>query len=221
MAARVLPRKRCGGDAMIIGVANYKGGVGKTTTAVHLAAYLQDVHGRVLLLDGDATCNATNCNKRGPGFPFTVAPIEAAAMLEGYAHKVIDTGQKPGLKDLLALAQYCDLLVVPSPPEGMDSDGLGQTIRALRTISKPNGEPVEFKVLFTRVPHFKSRKVARLREELKRGYVPMFATEIPRLDVFDKAATEGMLVGAVEDESAARAWAAYAAVGKELIDGHR
>ena len=42
---------------MIITVASYKGGVGKTTTAVHLAAYLQSL-GPTLLLDGDQTRNA-------------------------------------------------------------------------------------------------------------------------------------------------------------------
>ena len=43
---------------MIVTVASFKGGVGKTTTALHLAAYCQTL-APTLLVDGDLNTRAT------------------------------------------------------------------------------------------------------------------------------------------------------------------
>jgi chromosome partitioning protein len=196
---------------MILTVASFKGGVGKTTTAVHLAAYLQRKE-PTLLIDGDPNRSSSSWAKRGE-LPFKVVDErQGARYAREYEHVVIDTEARPDEEDLRALADGCDLLVIPSTPDAMSLDALTLIVKAL---GKVGGD--RYRVLLTIVPPRPSRDGEEARALIKEMGLPVFKAEIHRLVAFQKAALAGRPVYEVDDPRAERAWEDYAAVGKEIL----
>jgi len=202
---------------LIVTVTSYKGGVGKTTTAIHLAAFLQR-HAPTLLVDGDAIRSATKWSQRSgdTGLPFKVVThAQMVSHIRDYQHIIIDTEGNPSDDDFKDLASNCDLLVVPAVPESVATDGLTHTLAKLRSLGNKT-----HRVLLTMVPPKPRTEGQQLRDMLVSEGIPVFATEIPRLAAFEKAAAEGVPVyGVRDDRNAARAWEAYEAAGKEITHG--
>ncbi len=195
---------------MIITVASHKGGVGKTTTAVHLAGFLQD-HGPTLLIDGDPNRSATGWAKRGQ-LPFRVIDErQAARYARDYQHVVIDTEARPEEEDLKSLADGCDLLIIPSCPDALSLDALMQTTSALEKIGG------KFRVLLTIIPPKPSRDGEEARATLTECGLPLFTGSIRRFAAFQKAALAGVLVSAVDDPRAPLGWQDYRGVGGEVL----
>jgi chromosome partitioning protein len=196
---------------MIITVASFKGGVGKTTTAVHIAAYLQQ-KAPTLLVDGDANRSATAWAQRGE-FPFKVVDErQGVRFARDYDHVVIDTEARPDQDDLKALAGGCDLLVLPTTPDALALDALMLTLGALKSLGAE-----QYKVLLTIIPPRPSHDGDEAREMLRSSKIPTFKGNIRRLIAFQKAALAGVPVYKVSDPRAEAAWEDYKQIGKEIV----
>ncbi len=196
---------------MIITVASYKGGVGKTTTSVHLAAILQK-KAPTLLVDGDPNRSATGWLKRG-SLPFKVIDERLLARYaRDYQNIVIDTEARPSEEDMATLVEGCDLLVLPTTPDVLALEALQLTINNLQSIGAKS-----YKVLLTIVPPKPSRDGEEARQMLKKGSVPVFKSQISRLVAFQKAALEGVPVNLAKDVRAEKGWSEYLTVVKEIL----
>ncbi len=193
---------------MLITVAGFKGGIGKTTTAVHLACYFSKL-GDTLLVDGDPNRSATGWSKRG-GFPFKVVDLMQAALYSPkYEHIVIDTAARPDEAELQALADGCNLLVLPTTPDALAIDALLQTVDLLQDKIRNR-----YRILLTMV-HPKPVKMAE-QARAALSELPLFDTEIRRLIAYEKASLMGVPVYQVKDRMAKIAWSDYEQVGKEI-----
>jgi chromosome partitioning protein len=196
---------------MIWTICSFKGGVGKTTTAVHLAAGLNAI-GPTLLIDGDPNRSASGWAKRGK-LPFHVIDErQAARYARDYEHVVIDTQARPEEEDLKALAGGCDMLVIPATPDALSLDALMLTLSALESLGTAS-----YRILLTVLPPKPSRDGEEARAMLEQAGIPTLKTGIRRLAAFQKAALRGCLVNEVDDPRAMLGWEDYQMAGKELL----
>ena len=195
---------------MIVTIASFKGGVGKTTTAIYLAAYLNNIK-PTLLVDSDQNRSAITWAAHGR-LPFkVVTDVQMAKHIRSYEHIVIDTQARPTRDDLEELADSCDLLILPTTPKALDLDALLRTVDVLRTLE------ASFRVLLAMVPPPPSQAGKEAREMLRADEIPVFDAEIKRLVAFERAPLSGVIVRDYADPRAHIAWAGYEALGKEVL----
>ncbi len=199
----------------IITVTGYKGGIGKSTTAIHLATYFSE-RGKTVLVDGDANHTAISWAERGDGLPFAVVDQrQAMRLVSGTDFIVIDTPARPDSDDLKELAKGCELLILPTSPDIVSLEPMLQTARVLGTAN--------YRALITVVPPKPSREGELMQADLREGGVPVFDTMVRRTVGFAKAALQGKPIRDLDDARAHAAWEDYQALGDEVmvLVGHK
>jgi chromosome partitioning protein len=178
---------------MIISLLSLKGGVGKTTSAVHIAtAILKDGHS-VAVLDADDETSALSWSQfaqhKSKPLGFEVVKGDRnnlgkqARELEGKGLIVV-IDAPPNNRDILTLAgMLASFVVVPVVPTGLDVDRLRNTLAVIGNIEAIRGA-LNYAVLLTR---FTGRK-KQARDALKElGVLSMFDARIRQLTVYEES----------------------------------
>ena len=193
----------------IITVTGYKGGCGKSVSAIHIATYLSSLGSDVVLVDGDPNRTAIAWSERGK-LPFTVVDErKAMKVVQGRDYLVIDTPARPDSSDLKELAEGADLLILPTVPDVVSLEPMLQTAADLGEAS--------YRALITIVPPKPSKEGETMREDLQANSVPVFQRMIRRAAGFQKAALAGVPISALTGRDRL-GWLDYEELGKEILE---
>lgn len=198
---------------MYIGITGLKGGVSKTTTAINLAGALHKT-APTLVIDADPNRSATTWARKGK-LPFkVVSELAAAKYVKNNKHIVFDTKARPENEDLEDLVRECDLVILPTIPNGLALDGLFKTGEAIKSLSQVQAT---VRVLLTQVRG--ERAAIEARELIEQLGLQTFKAQIPKLVVFERSFEQGLLVEECRDEKARAAWDSYMRLAKEILHG--
>ncbi|CRI66902.1 MAG: ParA family protein [Sphingobacteriia bacterium] len=195
---------------MIFACVNTKGGVGKTTTAVHLAVMLAK-QGRTLLIDGDPQASAASWaawrveTNLDPS-PVTVCLHEKAIfsegkeLAEGFDHTVVDAGGRDttGLRSSLLLAERA---IIPVGASQLDAAALTD-VMSIVDLAKDYNPRLDVRVLLTRVDP-RTKDMAEMLDFLKGQGLKILSAIVCERVAFRRVIGEGGTVHEMKKDPSA------------------
>jgi chromosome partitioning protein len=184
---------------MLIASTNQKGGVGKSTLAVHLAVWLHDRGFKTALLDADVQRSSSRWLAQAePTITIAVASTPEDCLLKAREltrlHEFVVADGPGGLNDISrTLLLLADLAIVPVTPSFLDVQSAQDATRLVhyaRTLNQ--GRPAARLIL----NRFRLRETLsnELRDGLQRFEILSCEAVIRDLQVFRDAAQQGTVV---------------------------
>lgn len=196
----------------IYAVVNTKGGVGKTTTAVHLATMLART-GRTLLIDGDPQASAASWAAWRRETEHLTSPTttcltgkailsEGKGLAAGFDNAVVDAGGRDsaGLRAALLLA---NVAIIPVGASNLDAAAMTDLLEIVELAKEYNPELL-VKVLMTRVDP-RTKDAGEMLEFLAEQKLFVLKTRVCERVAYRRATGEGSIVHEVakgKDKSA-------------------
>jgi chromosome partitioning protein len=207
MPKQTLPKLK---STKVLVVLNGKGGVGKTTTAINLAAIFGEQH-RVLLVDADSQGSASwwvqQSEGRDLGFETTaLADLAGVNRAQWADYDIVVVDMPPALDSgaFAAIMPVADYLVLPTPPAPMDLAALIRTVRQVVI------------VLLTKVNSRGLREAQEAQQTLLQCQIPVYYTVIRNLKIHERAAMSGLPISQYKGQAASPAADDYRCVVNEI-----